>query len=30
MTEFTWHSDANRDPFHKYLNLGDPEQLPPY
>lgn len=28
-TEYEWHQDANWDPFVKYLNQGDPNQLPP-
>ncbi len=28
-TEYEWHQDAAWDPFVKYLNQGDPNQLPP-
>jgi putative intracellular protease/amidase len=28
-TEYEWHRDAAWDPFVKYLNQGDPNQLPP-
>jgi len=28
-TEYEWHQDASWDPFIKYLNQGDPRQLPP-
>ncbi|MBI3248336.1 MAG: DJ-1/PfpI family protein [Deltaproteobacteria bacterium] len=28
-TEYEWHQDATWDPFVKYLNQGDPNQLPP-
>jgi putative intracellular protease/amidase len=28
-TEYEWHQDAAWDPFVKYLNQGDPTQLPP-
>jgi transcriptional regulator GlxA family with amidase domain len=27
LTEYEWHSDADRDPFHKYLNQGDVKEL---
>jgi putative intracellular protease/amidase len=29
VTEYEWHQDAAWDPFVKYLNQGDPNQLPP-
>jgi transcriptional regulator GlxA family with amidase domain len=27
LTEYTWHDDPDRDPFHKHLNQGDLPQL---
>ena len=29
ITEYEWHQDSTCDPFVKYLNQGDPNQLPP-
>jgi transcriptional regulator GlxA family with amidase domain len=29
-TEYEWHQDAAWDPFVKYLNQGDLNQLPPF
>lgn len=30
MTEYSWNAEPCLDPFHAYINLGDPDQLPPY